>query len=72
MHHASISENSEIILKKVSLLPDEKVNEIIDYIDNLLDKHGIANDPLANVIGTVSGEGISSREIDEQLYDKNV
>lgn len=72
MHQATMHLNCDMLLKKIRQLPDEKVYEIINHIDELLADQGEKNDPLADVIGSISGKALSSREIDEQLYGKSV
>ena len=72
MHQATMPLSCDMLLKKIRQLPDEKVYEIINHIDELLADQGKQNDPLADVIGSISGKALSSREIDEQLYGKSV
>ncbi len=72
MHEATMTLNCDMLLKKIRQLPDEKVYELINHIDELLADQGKQNDPLADVIGSISGKALSSKEIDELLYGKSV
>lgn len=58
----------EKILKKIVDLPDDKLKEILDFIDFLRSKKEEDEDPILRVAGCLSGSALSAKEVEEELY----
>jgi len=57
------------LLEKVADLPEERLREVLDFIDFLKAREG-GEDPILKVAGCLSGNSISAEEIEEELYGK--
>ena len=60
----------EKLLEKVSDLPDDRLQEVLDFVDFLRSRKRRVEDPILNVAGCLSGSPLSVREIEEELYGK--
>lgn len=58
------------LLEKVADLPEERLREVLDFIDFLKAREGGREDPILKVAGCLSGNSISAEEIEEELYGK--
>ena len=60
----------ENLLEKVRDLPDDRIQEVLDFVDFLRSRKPTVEDPILNVAGCLSGSPRSVREIEEELYGK--
>lgn len=58
------------LLKKVTDLPEARLQEVLDFIDFLRSREQKDEDPILRVVGCLSGEPLSTETIDEELYGK--
>ncbi|HPZ40678.1 MAG TPA: DUF2281 domain-containing protein [Candidatus Atribacteria bacterium] len=58
------------LLEKVADLPEERLREVLDFIDFLKAREEGGEDPILKVAGCLSGNSISAEEIEEELYGK--
>ncbi len=58
------------LLEKVADLPEERLREVLDFIDFLKTREEGGEDPILKVAGCLSGSSISAEEIEEELYGK--
>lgn len=61
----------EKILEKIADLSDYKLKEVLDFIEFLRSKREENEDPILKVAGCLSGNALSAREIEEDLYGKH-
>lgn len=61
-------EFKEKILEKIVELPDDKLKEVLDFIDFLRSKKKKCEDPILKVAGCLSGSALSAEEIEKALY----
>lgn len=62
--------NNEI-LEKLAGLPEDKLHEIIDFVEFLKTRERPKENPILNIAGVLSGEPISPEEVEEILYGKD-
>ena len=60
----------EKLIEKVRDLPDDRIQEVLDFVDFLRSRKPTVEDPILNVAGCLSGSPLSVREIEEELYGK--
>ena len=60
----------EKLLEKVSDLTEERLHEVLDFVDFLRSRKPRVEDPILNVAGCLSGSPLSVGEIEEELYGK--
>ncbi len=60
-------EFKEKILEKIVELPEDKLKEVLDFID-FLSKKKKCEDPILKVAGCLSGSALSAEEIEKELY----
>jgi hypothetical protein len=58
------------VMSSVGGLPTFRIEELLDYIEFLKSREEKTEDPILKVAGILSGEPISAKEIDEELYGK--
>ena len=62
----------EMIVQQIDDLPETSLREVLDLVEYLKKKQTPPNwdveDPILSVLGTISMEPLSSRQIDEELY----
>ncbi|PIV06952.1 MAG: hypothetical protein COS57_01535 [Syntrophobacterales bacterium CG03_land_8_20_14_0_80_58_14] len=56
------------VMSSVGGLPAFRIEELLDYIEFQKNHEEKTEDPILKVAGVLSGEPISSKEIDEELY----
>jgi len=61
-------DTAEILLKKIRDLPQDRVQEVINFVDFLRSRSQQDNDPILDVAGCLSGKSLSGHEIEEALY----
>ena len=62
------NDTAEILLKKIRELPQDRVLEVINFVDFLRSRSQQDNDPILDVVGCLSGKSLSGHEIEEVLY----
>ena len=58
------------VMSNLGGLPTFRIEELLDYIEFLKNRDEKTEDPILKVAGILSGEPISAKEIDEELYGK--
>jgi len=58
------------VMSEVAGLPTFRIEELLDYIEFLRHREEKAEDPILKVAGSLSGEPMSVKEIEEELYGK--
>jgi len=56
------------VMSNLGGLPTFRIEELLDYIEFLKNREEKTEDPILKVAGILSGEPISAKEIDEELY----
>jgi hypothetical protein len=56
------------VMSSVGGLPAFRIEELLDYIEFLKSREEKAEDSILKVAGILSGEPISAKEIDKELY----
>lgn len=56
------------VMSSVVGLPAFRIVELLDYIEFLKNREEKTEDPILKVAGILTGEPISAKEIDEELY----
>lgn len=59
------------LLEKVSYIPEERLREVLDFIDFLSTREARVEDPILEVAGCLSGSPLSAEDIEQELYDKD-
>ena len=59
------------VLNGISSLPAFRIEELLDYIEFLRNREEKAEDPILKVAGSLSGDPMSVKEIEEELYGKD-
>lgn len=62
----------EQISQELDKLPSTVLNEVLKFIENISQKKIPEEDPILSVAGILSGEGLSSEEIEIELYDQGI
>jgi hypothetical protein len=62
------NDTAEILLEKIRELPQDRVVEVINFVDFLRSRSQQDNDPILDVVGCLSGKPLSGHEIEEALY----
>jgi hypothetical protein len=66
------AENSErILIEKIKELPQHRLTEVIDFVDFLRSRSQKQDDPILHVTGCLSGEPLSSQELENELYGRD-
>jgi hypothetical protein len=66
------TENTErILIEKIKELPQHRLIEVIDFVDFLRSRSQDHDDPILDVIGCLSGEPLSSQELENELYGRD-
>lgn len=58
----------ESIVEKLEQMPEPELREIIDFVDFIFRKVQNREEPILQVAGVLSGEPISARNIELELY----
>lgn len=66
----TVNSTKAAIVEKLQELPEKELLQVLDFIHNLVQQQTLEEDPLSSVIGILSGEFLSSEEIDRELYGK--
>jgi hypothetical protein len=56
------------LAEKLAALEEPRLQEVLDFVDFLIMKERGGEDQVLNVIGCLSGEPMSSGEIERELY----
>lgn len=56
------------IIETLEELPESKLKEVLDFIEFLRNKRKKNEDPVLRVSGCLSGDALSAKEIEEDLY----
>lgn len=65
------NDSAEILLEKIRELPEDRLLEVIDFVDFLRIRSQKDNDPILDVVGCLSGKPLSGQEIEEVLYGRD-
>lgn len=60
----------EKLLEELANLPQYRLQEVLDFVAFLRSRES-GEDPILNVAGCLSGEPISAKEIEEELYGED-
>ena len=60
----------ENLLEKISDLPEDRLQEVLDFVDFLRSRKPEIEDPILNVTGCLSGSPLTGSEIEEELYGR--
>ena len=60
----------ENLLEKITDLPENRLQEVLDFVDFLRSRKLEIEDPILNVAGCLSGAPLSNSEIEEELYGR--
>jgi len=66
------SDIKEELFKKIADLPEDQVQEVFDFVAFLVSKQPKIEDTILNVAGCLSGGPLSAKEIEEELYGKEM
>lgn len=58
------------VMSGVAGLPTFRIEELLDYIEFLRHREEKDEDPILKIAGSLSGEPMSVKEIEEELYGK--
>ncbi len=58
------------LLEKVTTLSEDRLREVLDFIDFLRLREQKGEDPILRVAGCLSGSPLSAAAIEEELYGK--
>ena len=56
------------ILERIVELPEHNLKEALDFIDFLRSRREEGEDPILRVAGCLSGNSLSAKEIEKELY----
>lgn len=56
------------IFEKLDQLPEPELREIMDFVNFILQKVQQREEPVLQVAGILSGEPISAKDIEQELY----
>ena len=59
------------LLHKIEQLPQEHLDELLDYVNSLIKHATQKQDPISSVVGSLSGQPLSNASIDKELYQEN-
>ena len=60
----------KMILEKIGDLPVQKLQEVLNFVDFLKAREEEGDDPILKVVGCLSGDPLTAKEIEEELYWK--
>jgi len=60
----------KMILEKIGDLPVQKLQEVLNFVDFLKAREEEDDDPILKVVGCLSGDPLTAKEIEEELYGK--
>jgi len=60
----------KMILEKIGDLPVQKLQDVLNFVDFLKAREEEDDDPILKVVGCLSGDPITAKEIEEELYGK--
>jgi len=60
----------ENLIEKISGLPEDRLQEVLDFVDFLKSRKQEVENPILNVAGCLSGRPLSGGEIEEELYGR--
>ena len=60
----------ENLIEKISNLPEDRLQEVLDFVDFLRSRKPEIEDPILNVAGCLSSSPLSGSEIEEELYGR--
>lgn len=58
----------ESIFEKLDQMPEPEVREIMDFVDFIFRKVQNREEPILQVAGVLSGEPLSAKNIEQELY----
>ena len=58
----------EKIVEKLDDLPDPKLREVLTFVESLTRRSGAESEPLLSIAGILSGEALSARDMERELY----
>lgn len=58
------------LIEKVTDLSEARLQEVLDFIDFLRLREQKSEDPILRIVGSLSGDPLSGKAIDEELYGK--
>lgn len=62
------TKNTErILIAKIKELPQHRLTEVIDFVDFLRSRSQEQDDPILDIMGCLSGDPLSSQEIENEL-----
>jgi hypothetical protein len=56
------------ITEKIEMLPENRLREVLNFVDFLMWTSGEQEEPLLSVAGILPGKGFSVEEIEKELY----
>ena len=59
------------LLERITDLPEGRLQEVLDFIDFLRTREHQDEDPILQIVGSLSGEPFSAEEIEQELYGKD-
>ena len=62
----------EHISQRLDKLPVPALKEVLKFIENVSQKTVFEDDPILSVAGILSGDGLSSKEIETELYGQEI
>ncbi len=60
----------KMILEKIEDLPVQKLQDVLNFVDFLKAREEEGDDPILKVVGCLSGDPFTAKEIEEELYGK--
>ncbi len=60
----------KMILEKIGDLPVQKLQDVLNFVDFLKAREEEDDDPILKVVGCLSGDPLTAKEIEEELYGK--
>jgi hypothetical protein len=58
----------EKIVEKLEGLPEPKLREVLTFVDSLTRRSGTQDEPLLSIAGILSGEALSAKDMERELY----
>lgn len=59
------------LFDKLSDLPENRLQEVLDFVDFLRSQERNREDPILKVAGCLSGSPLSAEEVEEELYGRD-
>ncbi len=61
----------EKIVEKLDDLPEPKLRELLTFVEYLTRRSGAQDEPLLSIAGILSGETLSAKDIERELYSED-